>query len=176
MNEPTEGHLVTLPVEALHQQLTHFSFISWRIDIKKETCWRFTPSPPSSLSLSLLKSPWRQEKEAKWGGEIVRESERWRHKQKTSSPPDVCRVDGGKIIPPLPSHDNHSNDLSLLIDTDFHPEGGERWGVWVPRPLSETEGAATHQGLERLKDATPSRVCAFVCLCEVSVIRDDVSD
>lgn len=65
--------------------------------------------------------------------------------------------------PPLPSHNNHSNDLSLCSSIDRLASSGKgQVDVWdsVCMPPS----IVWDQGLERLKDGMPSRVCAFLCL------------
>lgn len=131
-------------------------------------------SPLVSLSLSLLKSSWRQERKknkAKWVREMFRESERGRDGKTKNKPWVPWSVLRGhwQNNPSLPSHDNQSNDLSLRSSI----RGQVGW-AWQCLSVRVAPSFVWVRGLERLKDGTPRWLCTFVCLCEVILIWDDI--
>ncbi len=74
MNEPSQGHLVTVPIEALHTQLAHTSFICSHLKKKTknktETCWLAPLSleRPSRVSFLLLLCPLQLMNQTQRGG------------------------------------------------------------------------------------------------------------
>lgn len=146
MNEPTQGHLVTVPVEALHAQHTHTSFISWCEKKNKKlklVDWLIppplpplTPPPPPLCSNPHGDRRGRKRRKVSW-----RDIERKREintKERTLSPQMCVGVDAGKIIPLYLHTTITVMTLACTQQTDLHLRG---WGGEGTGGVCETECA-----------------------------------